>query len=887
MSHLLPRSPAEFGEKSYWERFFAQRKKGFEWYGEFQHIRPFMPPIIPDDQVLALGAGNSDFSALLYDSGIHHITNIDFSESVIHDMTARHSQARPEMQWRLMDMTDLQFPDESFHTVIDKAALDALMCEHTPQIDARGAAVLGHVQRVLRPGGHYVCVSLLQEHILRRLLASFGPASGYRVEVHLFVTPESERPVFVFAATKPAAAAPALPAPEEGAPYIKAWLAGEDLLHPTAVETDSAAWLFCRWQVGLRSRLERIRPGTEPVEVALWGPCCPGGPCRPRPLHGEHPRRRAALPAPGRPAPALCAVFLVPQGREHEWMFTSAEGHQQLAESARVRRLAVVRLGRTGGHLFRSVDRVQAELSPCLLQMAPRELLARMKENPADPAVVIPYMTTSDGLGTRAVLWEAESAFNGRMVVEEVEERVDPPTDPAAPDEAPQEAPQEAPAAPAEGAEGAKKKKHKKKKAPAAPAPAPAPARVVVFRRLIPTSAAARPTVLTEPHAGWQVDRDTLASAHQQAMLSGLALLAGCPDQWRRLTGDQPVALSPEAHQAALQAQQLRAAAPAAAPGALQAGEAPLRVLVVGLGAGCLPMFLHWHFGPRMRIDALEIDPAVVELSRAWFGLREAGPQLAVHTVDGLAFLRAVAAAVRPPPPPAADQPAPPAAGAPGVCLPEGAAAGYDLVVLDADSKDSALGLTCPAPAFVEPAMVDAMRDCLAPGGMLMLNLVARSERLREQILERLLARFRSAHQLQMEEDLNRSAPQPRSPAAPPAHHLPALLPACPAACPALLPVLLPALPCWPWLGICGGARLTRAGAAAGGGPSRVLFLFPEAPQGDLKPRALQAAARTLAATAARPWNTAAVDVEGLVPLMERLACHQPQPPKKAARRRR
>ena len=47
----------------------------------------------------------------------------------------------------------------------------------------------------------------------------------------------------------------------------------------------------------------------------------------------------------------------------------------------------------------------------------------------------------------------------------------------------------------------------------------------------------------------------------------------------------------------------------------------PRRILVVGLGGGALPSFLRVHY-PDAAIDAVEIDPQVVEVAKDFFGFR-------------------------------------------------------------------------------------------------------------------------------------------------------------------------------------------------------------------------------------------------------------------------
>ena len=63
----------------------------------------------------------------------------------------------------------------------------------------------------------------------------------------------------------------------------------------------------------------------------------------------------------------------------------------------------------------------------------------------------------------------------------------------------------------------------------------------------------------------------------------------------------------------------------------------PSRILVVGLGGGTLPAFLHRHF-PAAHIDAVDIDPDVVAVAKKYFGFRE-DSRLRAHVADGRRFI--------------------------------------------------------------------------------------------------------------------------------------------------------------------------------------------------------------------------------------------------------
>lgn len=69
--------------------------------------------------------------------------------------------------------------------------------------------------------------------------------------------------------------------------------------------------------------------------------------------------------------------------------------------------------------------------------------------------------------------------------------------------------------------------------------------------------------------------------------------------------------------------------------------ETPLALLVVGLGGGSLPLFVHDHF-PKSCIDAVEIDPCMLEVATQWFGFSQSD-RMKVHIADGLDYITSLA----------------------------------------------------------------------------------------------------------------------------------------------------------------------------------------------------------------------------------------------------
>lgn len=105
----------DFTSKENWDKFFAARGSGdsFEWYAEWTELRdPLLAQLktaaADPLQILVPGCGSSRVSEYLYDAGFRCTTNIDFSKVVVSDMLRRYVRSRPEMRWRVMDMTELQ-----------------------------------------------------------------------------------------------------------------------------------------------------------------------------------------------------------------------------------------------------------------------------------------------------------------------------------------------------------------------------------------------------------------------------------------------------------------------------------------------------------------------------------------------------------------------------------------------------------------------------------------------------------------------------------------------------------------------------------------------------------------------------------------------------------
>lgn len=66
----------------------------------------------------------------------------------------------------------MTFEDAAFRVVLDKGTLDALMPDDSEESLNTAQSMFKEINRVLRFGGRYICISLLQKQILNQLLTS-------------------------------------------------------------------------------------------------------------------------------------------------------------------------------------------------------------------------------------------------------------------------------------------------------------------------------------------------------------------------------------------------------------------------------------------------------------------------------------------------------------------------------------------------------------------------------------------------------------------------------------------------------------------------------------------------------------------------------------------
>lgn len=616
--NLLPQSHREFHSPEYWDKFFIKRgSKAFEWYGEYPELCGVLHKYIKTkDKLLVVGCGNSVISENLYDVGYHGIVNIDISDVVIRQMIDKNQSKRPDMKFLKRDVKKMDFEDGEFGVVFDKGTLDALMVDDSDAIVAEINAMFSEINRVLKQGGRYIIITLLQDQILKRVLSYF-PEMGWPIRIHLINTETSENkefhmPVFAVVLTK-----------FKKLPNMKQILEVstvedkverfEDVDHVKSVLKEMQYYALIRQQITKKN------VSKEPVSLCLYSEV------------SSSPRYTLYIVDTSQRLKNKFAIFIAPQGRETDWLFSTEAGRVQLSASAGFERLIVVCLHRD--HVYTDLDSIKAELSCKVMELAPPGFKT---------GVQVPFLSLGQDIGKRQIKYKGRSEMSGDYVIEDVDVDGD------------------------------------------------------VYRRLIFSSnpnivqSEAKLKSVSSKKKGKKTEKLTidcgyLACQHHVSMVTGLGFVPNIQD--------------------------------------LKEGE--LSLLLIGLGGGGLATFLHQHF-KQINLSVVDIDEAMVTIATDWFGFVK-DDLMAVHVCDGIELVKKE--------------------------VDEGVK--RHVIMLDVDSKDTSLGMSCPPQSFVQESFLLLLKSLLHYGGVLILNLVCRDETVKADVLQLIKKVFDQVYIKDIEEEVN------------------------------------------------------------------------------------------------------------------------------------
>ncbi|KAG4391297.1 hypothetical protein GLYMA_05G153400v4 [Glycine max] len=398
-----------------------------------------------------------------------------------------------------------------------------------------------------------------------------------------------------------------------------------------------------------------------------------------------------------------CGVFIVPKTRAREWLFYSEEGQWMVVRSSEAARLIMVYLD--ASHSDTSMEEIQKDLSPLVTQLAPAE-----NENGAK----IPFMMASEGIKERNIIHKVTSSLTGSIIVEDViYENVD------------------------------------------SEVSCIFPSRELVFRRLVFERAAnlvqseallkdeQSPTKLVSEtgrkknnassksrKSGSQrhsigassqltVYHGYVASSYHTGIISGFTLISSYMEN-------------------------------VASSGKM------VKAVIIGLGAGLLSMFLHGCI-PFLEIETVELDPMIVDIARDYFSFVE-DKRLKVHVADGIQFVREIDSSGAPQIHGKSNDPSntESALNASSTVSHAGVkVTKVDIIIVDVDSSDPSSGLTCPAPDFLDESFLETVKDKLSEDGLFVVNLVSRSQAIKDMALSKMKKVFSHLFCLQLDEDVN------------------------------------------------------------------------------------------------------------------------------------
>jgi ubiquinone/menaquinone biosynthesis C-methylase UbiE len=152
---------AQYGRFEYWEERYMLRKEPFDWYQEWDGIKDIVTQYVQHSfKILHAGCGRSTLSVQMMNEGYENITNMDISQSAIEDMKSEYNDL--PMQWDVKDVKRMDYPDRSFHAVIEKGLLDSILCGDRSSIMA--SRMINQVHRVLSAGGVYISITHAPPH---------------------------------------------------------------------------------------------------------------------------------------------------------------------------------------------------------------------------------------------------------------------------------------------------------------------------------------------------------------------------------------------------------------------------------------------------------------------------------------------------------------------------------------------------------------------------------------------------------------------------------------------------------------------------------------------------------------------------------------------------
>ena len=148
-----PSDVAKFGEDAFWQERYARGASSFEWFLPLADVLEQSPPfkallqsrVAGKAKLLEIGCGTSELLENLWDMGFRSVTGLDNQATALEFCRKRQGERR--IEYVEGNMVQMPFGAAAFDVVVDKGALDALVCRGGDDLAKCGA----ELWRVLKP----------------------------------------------------------------------------------------------------------------------------------------------------------------------------------------------------------------------------------------------------------------------------------------------------------------------------------------------------------------------------------------------------------------------------------------------------------------------------------------------------------------------------------------------------------------------------------------------------------------------------------------------------------------------------------------------------------------------------------------------------------------
>jgi len=146
-----------YGKSQYWDERYTKDPEPFDWYQRYSGIKDLISQYVKkSDNILQSGCGNSRLSEDMCEDGYQNISNIDISQVVVGQMIEKNRE-KNSMTWQQMNVTALEFADETFDAIVDKGTLDSILCGEGSTANTQKYCI--EASRVLKSKGVLFIVS--------------------------------------------------------------------------------------------------------------------------------------------------------------------------------------------------------------------------------------------------------------------------------------------------------------------------------------------------------------------------------------------------------------------------------------------------------------------------------------------------------------------------------------------------------------------------------------------------------------------------------------------------------------------------------------------------------------------------------------------------------